>query len=185
MPARYSRDTAVSAIRSFYQFFATLPTLPPEYIWEPPSGGWPEISSISLGHLGHNKDVIDLLRHIPYINDTQIAFQTTAIDYASDAMKWCLDKNAAQQGSIVPYAAGIIPEHVAVLTDGGRYGSWLLLDTRAGIAASIHYRFQTLLKFVRYGDGFQSDGTSGTRLSAKRASRALASISYPSDPRVL
>lgn len=130
--SRYSRDEAVSAIRSFYQFFSTLPSLPPEYIWEPPSGGWAEINSHSLGHLGKNKDVIDLLRHIPYINDTQIAFQTTAIDYASDAMNWYRDKNAIQRECLVPFAAGEIPEEVVVLTDGGKWGSWLLLDTKAG-----------------------------------------------------
>lgn len=129
---RYSRDIAVSAIRSFYQFFATLPSLPPEYIWEPPSGGWPEITGTTLPHLGRNRDVIDLLRHIPYINDTQIAFQTTVIDYTSVAMKWCLDRNAVQQGDTIPHTAGVIPDYVAVLTDGGRLGSWLLLDTRAG-----------------------------------------------------
>jgi hypothetical protein len=137
MPPRYSHSSTVSAIRSFYQFFSTLPSLAPEYIWEPPSGGWSEINTISLSHLGKNKDVIDLLRHMPYINDTQIAFQTRGIDYTSDAMgsrsTWGLEKNGVQQQvELVPRAAGVIPEHVVTLTDGGRYGSWLLLDTRAG-----------------------------------------------------
>lgn len=128
---RYSRETTISTIRSFYQFFATLPSLPPEYIWEPPSSGWAEINNVSLSHLGKNKDVIELLKHIPYINDTQIAFQTTVIDYTRST--WCLDKNS-NGGDLVPSAAGVMPEYVVALTDGGRCGSWLLLDTRAGIS---------------------------------------------------
>jgi hypothetical protein len=31
-----------------------------------------------------------------------------------------------------PPGAGEIPAHVAVLTNGARYGSWLLLDTIEG-----------------------------------------------------
>lgn len=129
---RYSRDQTISAIRSFYQFFATLPSLPPEYIWEPPSSGWSEISSASLSHLGKNRDVIDLLRHIPYINDTQVAFETTVVDYTRST--WCLDKSS--NSGTLPPAAGVIPDYVVSLTDGGRYGSWLLLDTRAGTSLS-------------------------------------------------
>ncbi|KUJ08210.1 uncharacterized protein LY89DRAFT_725139 [Mollisia scopiformis] len=126
----YSRDAAVTAIRSFYQFFATLPSLAPEYIWEPPSGGWPEVNGTTLSRLSRNRDVVDLLRHIPYINDTQIAFHTTVIDYTAD-VKWSFDRSGAQ-GNVLPCGAGVLPEHVAVLTDGGKYGSWLLLDTQEG-----------------------------------------------------
>lgn len=131
---RYTRESAVAAIRSFYQFFATLPSLPPEYIWEPPTGGWPEINGNSLASLGKNRDVINLLRHIPYINDIQIAFQTTVIDYTSETVKWCFDKSVVK-GNILPGGGGVLPEHVAVLTDGGTRGSWLLLDTQEGISS--------------------------------------------------
>jgi hypothetical protein len=40
------------------------------------------------------------------------------------------------EGYIVPVGIGVIPEHVAILMMGGRYGSFLLVDTQEGRAVS-------------------------------------------------
>lgn len=128
----YSRDITIKAILSFYNYFATLPSLSPSEIVEAPPGGWPEITPETLAALKKNDDVIDLLKHLPYLNsDVQIAYKTNAIDYRGTDIKWCIDKGELE-GSIVPVGTGGLPNYVAVLSAGHRYGSWLLLDTRAG-----------------------------------------------------
>jgi hypothetical protein len=131
-PGSYSREEAVVAIRSFYEFFTTLPSLDPSDIDYPPPTGWPQITASSLAGLNKNEDVIDLLRHIPYITwDVQIAYQTHVIDYTGADVQQSIEKGQAE-GYIVPVGAGVVPEHVAILTMGGRYGSFLLLDTKEG-----------------------------------------------------
>lgn len=133
MPSRpYSRTEAVAALRSFYEFFATLPSLEPSEIRYPPPTGWPSITATSLAGLDKNEDVVDLLKHIPYITwDVQIAYQTHVIDYTGSDVQQSIEKRQSE-GYIVPVGAGVIPEHVAILTMGGRYGSFLLVDTQEG-----------------------------------------------------
>jgi hypothetical protein len=128
----YSLEGAVAAIRLFYEFFTTLPSLDPSDISYPPPSGWPEIDEESMAGLKKNKDVIELLKHIPYTPwDVQIAYQTHTINYRSPHIQEDIRKDQVE-GYIVPIGAGLIPEHVIPLTMGGRYGSALLLDTREG-----------------------------------------------------
>jgi hypothetical protein len=131
-PGSYSRTEAVATVRSFYEFFTTLPSLAPSDIDYPPETGWPQISAASHAGLNKNEDVIDLLKHLPYITwDVQIAYQTHVIDYTVSSVQQSIEKGQAE-GYIVPVGAGVIPEHVAVLTMEGRYGNFLLLDTKEG-----------------------------------------------------
>ncbi len=133
----YSRDATVAAVRSFYQFLTTLPALSPSAIKEPPPSGWPDINTTSHRQLKKQDDVIDLLRHLPYIDEhadgcTQVAYGTSAIQYNGASVKWCFACDKIE-GNIVPAGCGQLPEYVAVLTEGSRYGSWLLLDTQEGM----------------------------------------------------
>jgi hypothetical protein len=58
------------------------------------------------------------------------AYQTHVIDYTGSNVQDSIGKHQAE-GYIVPVGAGAIPEHVAILTmGGGRYGSFLLVDTQ-------------------------------------------------------
>lgn len=131
----YDRPKAIAAILSFYKFFSKQVTLDSSYIKEAPAGGWPSIDATFFAPLKRNDDVIDLLRHIPYIiDDTEIAFETHNINYSSRSeMQWDWDHSKHNfEGSLFPVSAGVIPPHVAVLTKGGKDGSWLLLDTQNG-----------------------------------------------------
>jgi hypothetical protein len=51
---------------SFYEYFTTLLSLDPSEIDYPPQTGWPEITAASPAGLNKNKDVIGLLKNIPY-----------------------------------------------------------------------------------------------------------------------
>ena len=62
---------------------------------------------------------------------TQIAYQTNAIDFRGPSVRWSIEKNKIP-GTMEPVGAGEIPEWVVSLSEGGRDGSWLLLDTREG-----------------------------------------------------
>ena len=132
----YSRGTAVKAVRSYYAFLAAkLGAIRPSCIIEPPVDGWPNITTTSLASLEKTDEVVDLLRHLPYIKgdskgdwNEKIAPETEAFQYGgADAMP---PNGTASVGW--PPGAGEIPAHVAVLTIGARYGSWLLLDTVEG-----------------------------------------------------
>jgi hypothetical protein len=134
--AAYSRDATVATVTAFYEFLTRLPRLPVSQIRRAPAEGWPELSGAYLAPLGKSPAVLDLLRHLPYIaNDgngcAQIAPWTQVISYSERTVKWVFDTGKVK-GLLEPVGAGTIPDHVAVLTEGGRYGSWLLLDTKAG-----------------------------------------------------
>ena len=128
----YSRDEAVAAVRSFYEFFTKTPSLDPSDIKYPPPEGWPGINVDSMAGLKKSAGVVDLLKHLPYTPwSVQIAYQTHVIDYrASDTQSDIA--GGELEGYIIPFGAGVIPEHVVPLTMGGRYGSALLLDTQEG-----------------------------------------------------
>lgn len=94
---------------------------------------------------------LELLKYIPYVTsitwDVQIAYQNHVINHAGSEVQQSIEKLQAE-GCIVPAGAGVVPEIVAILTKGWRYGSLLLLDTQEG------------LKKYRHGHGLYTDGTS-------------------------
>ncbi|KAH0365600.1 hypothetical protein KCU65_g5971, partial [Aureobasidium melanogenum] len=132
MTIKYDRNVAVEAIGSYYKFLATIPAIQASDILEPPTGGWPSITTESLAALGKDEVVVDLLRHLPYIGHTHdgnknISYDTAVINYSDGRL---YDNRSLN--SLVPTAAGILPAHVVSLTIGARYGSHLLLDTQEG-----------------------------------------------------
>ncbi|KAG9546555.1 hypothetical protein KCU77_g15824, partial [Aureobasidium melanogenum] len=132
MTIKYDRDIAVEAIRSYYKFLTTIPAIQTSDVLEPPTGGWPNITTTSLAALGKDEIVVDLLRYLPYIRRTHsgnenISYDTVVINYSDAEVhdNQPLDK-------LVPTAAGKLPAHVVSLTIGARYGSYLLLDAQQG-----------------------------------------------------
>ena len=60
------RGQLVSELTSFYEFLVSL-HLPADSLKRPPPGGWPNINQEQLAFLNKNDDVIDVLKHIPYV----------------------------------------------------------------------------------------------------------------------
>ena len=67
----YSRDEVVSELTSFYEFLVSM-YLSPDALRRPPPGGWPDITVERLAFLGKNESVINLLKHIPYIRQSEV-----------------------------------------------------------------------------------------------------------------
>ncbi|TQV93182.1 hypothetical protein IF1G_07760 [Cordyceps javanica] len=124
---------AVDAVRKYYNFLVEeLGAIPADCVEHAPEEGWPSISEGSLAGLEKTKEVVDVLRHLPYIKychgfNVQIAFGTEALDYrgaevaVGDRSRW------------IPHGSLEFPPHVVVLTaddSPGSYGSQILLDTK-------------------------------------------------------
>ena len=66
----YSRDEVVSELTLFYEFLVGL-HLPASAIKYPPPGRWPDITPEGLASavpaMHKNNDVLDLIRHIPFV----------------------------------------------------------------------------------------------------------------------
>lgn len=137
----YSLPAATSAIRSYYDFLTNQlprldPSASPPIILDPPSSGWPDLDAGILAALGKTAVVTDLLRHLPYLasdgaGSDLVGPYTRAIRYNGPDARWSLGRSNVE-GLLAPVGAGEVPAHVAVLTQGGRDGSWLLLDTETG-----------------------------------------------------
>lgn len=133
---KFSRESTVSAVRDFYQFLAKL-YLPPSSIIEPPEGGWPDVTQENLADLGKTDEVIDLLRHLPYIrddgeNDTpQVAPGTCFVDWSRLATRQVAGEDIllATEGD----EWNDVPSHVVGLALEARWAFNFNLDTKLGI----------------------------------------------------
>lgn len=61
------REELVSELTSFYEFLVGL-HIPEDRLKRAPPGGWPSINQQKLAYLNKDDDVIDVLKHIPYID---------------------------------------------------------------------------------------------------------------------
>jgi hypothetical protein len=143
-----SWKSIVEAVRLYYAFLSDhLGAIPSDCIVDAPEGGWPEITQSSLVGLEKTDAVIELLRHLPYMNtsnnhNTQIAFSTSAIDYRAIG-NYKVPKG--QRSRFPPAGDKEFPPHVVVLTEEGEdyHGSLLLLDLENGKSSG-------LLFFIEY-----------------------------------
>ncbi|WYZ45756.1 hypothetical protein EsH8_VIII_001072 [Colletotrichum jinshuiense] len=136
----YDRDEFVRLLTDYYDFCNRV-------FWDgtvahAPPGGWPSINQETLATLKRNDTVIDLLRHIPYVNYTGnnlslspfIMESTPVTDYRSEDLQKDICKGyieglvapiTGQDPPIPPSCAGI-----AICT--GRNGYQVILDTDDG-----------------------------------------------------
>jgi len=123
----YSRDSTVAAITSFYQHLTKHPYLDASALLLPPPTGWTTIDETALRAIGKTEAVIDLLRHLPYLDGKgsghMIAYETIPVDFTVDA--------TALIETIPEFP---IPGHCVYITDGsGREGYRLIIDTEEGV----------------------------------------------------
>ena len=128
-PSTYNRDAAISAITDLYESLTTLLYVEPTDILYPPPGGWRHISQQNevFASLNKSDEVIELLRHLPYLdsrhNQWYIRPWSTACDY--------VNKDPRNYLPVVPDEFQF-PPWVINLTDSGRYGKSLMFDTSDG-----------------------------------------------------
>lgn len=128
-PSTYNREQIVAAVTDFYQFLTTLPYVEPDDILYPPPEGWPQITENKFAFLNKTDEVIELLRHLPYLDSTRgewIVFPwTNCCDYLKEDVK-----------AYIPYPPEDdyeFPPWVINLTySKGKYGKYLMLDTTDG-----------------------------------------------------
>lgn len=66
----YNRDQVIAAVTGYYDFLTRL-HVEPKDIRRPPPGGWSEISQNAFKSLQKSDTVIDLLKHLPYIENDE------------------------------------------------------------------------------------------------------------------
>lgn len=141
---------------------AKVPFYDPAWILEPPPSGWPEITPKRLTPLGKTDEVVTLLAHLPYLelpgsNDERhspsrrwplIGESMRLYDFRSALYLHGMDAAAAataarsasedheQADSYFQMDWGApfitLPPWVVCLTNGGKYGHYVLLDTSDG-----------------------------------------------------
>ena len=144
----YSRDETVAAVRDYYAFLASM-FMDPSYILEPPLGGWPSITSEAAKDLGKSDEVIDLLRHLPYVRRQPglnlpegtpggrfIDWKYT-VERLSDEDVWADVELIAAEGEEDQFG-GKIPSGCIGLVHGGllmgnELPDVILLDTKSGL----------------------------------------------------
>ncbi|KAJ5678351.1 uncharacterized protein N7477_003984 [Penicillium maclennaniae] len=130
-PSTYNREAATSAITDLYESLTTLLYVEPTDILYPPPGGWPHITQENEAFASLNKtdEVIELLRHLPYLDSRRNAWYirpwSTICDY--------VNKDPRKYVSVVPDEFKF-PPWVINITDSGRYGKSLIFDTSDGTA---------------------------------------------------
>lgn len=127
-PSAFSRAAIITAIKEFYSILITLPYIPPSALVFPPEEGWDGVNSSELKARGKTDEVVELLRHLPYLKSTEarkrwmIGPDTVEIAYCDGELY-----DSVLDG-IQP-----VPGHCIWLSDlESRDGTALLLDTHAG-----------------------------------------------------
>ncbi|KAI0017891.1 hypothetical protein F4780DRAFT_566146 [Xylariomycetidae sp. FL0641] len=135
----YSRDEVISVIRIYYHFLTKL-YLDESEVVSPPSEGWPTIANLRC--MGKTDEVIELLKHLPYIQriEDDGAQAAPGCHFADWRQLSCaaspessVDGQRLRLCSEPPELLAKIPPHVIGLTYGGRSNPSFLLDTQRGI----------------------------------------------------
>lgn len=125
-----TRSKTIDAILDFYRFLTDIPYIPPEKLMIPSGiGGWDGVKAEELAKRGKTDEVIDLLSHLPYLDQElygdhwTLAYNTLHINYAKGELySYFIEKDQA----ILP-----LPGHIIWLSEGfERAGYYLLLNTQ-------------------------------------------------------
>ncbi|KAF9697354.1 hypothetical protein EKO04_004553 [Ascochyta lentis] len=84
---RYARDEIVKIVSDFYTFLTRL-HIPTSALKHPPPEGWPNINPETTKSFNKSPLVIDLIKHLPYIADTNSGEMITNIHYKCDVVDW-------------------------------------------------------------------------------------------------
>ncbi|QKX58622.1 uncharacterized protein TRUGW13939_05747 [Talaromyces rugulosus] len=124
-----TRSKAIDAILDFYRFLTDIPYIPPEKLMIPSGTGWDGVNAEELQRRGKTDEVIDLLRHLPYLDQElyshhwTLSYNTLHINYANGEL---YDDFLEKDQAVLP-----LPGHIIWLSKGfERAGYYLLLNTQ-------------------------------------------------------
>jgi hypothetical protein len=134
-PPTINCDEIIDIVSNFYNFLTAHPFLPASSIKKPPSEGWPEEYREIWRKMGKSEEVVDLLAHLPYIDDANWVWfhDTMPINYTSPLNLRRINDNWESKRYLFEPPEQILPPHVFSLTNGRLYGIWVLLDVQAGM----------------------------------------------------
>ena len=134
----YNRDVVVRCLTRLYETLVQMGYMEDSNIQRAPPGGWDDtkIDAKSFRIMGRNETVIDLLRHLPYLEDVyEVMPDTKPIKYLDQRWDDSLTDKMAESKSLVnlllmPFETP--PEPGMICLTDGRDGDWLLIDTQNG-----------------------------------------------------
>jgi hypothetical protein len=83
----YSRDELVAIIDDFYTFLTTF-YIPASAVKRPSPEGWPNITPATTKGFRKSPAVIDLIKHLPYIDEKESKKMINNIHYKSDVLDY-------------------------------------------------------------------------------------------------
>jgi hypothetical protein len=86
-PPRLSREELVTIISDFYTFLTTF-YIPSSSLKHPPPGGWPNITLETTKGFNKAPYAIDLMKHLPYIDEAGAQEMITNIHYKCDVVDY-------------------------------------------------------------------------------------------------
>jgi hypothetical protein len=126
MPTMTSISDIADALMAFYKQVIRHPYLDDAALKVPPSTGWKTIDSAALRDLGKKEAVIEVLKHLPYLeaggqyDRLLVQYETVAIAYSRKPTSWMEEVNP-------------LPGNCVYLTEGvDREGYSLILDVDKG-----------------------------------------------------
>lgn len=84
---RIDRDEIVRIITNFYTFLTKL-HIPESALKHPPPRGWPNITPETTESFNKSPLVVDLIKHLPYIDEKDAREMITHIQYKCDVIDW-------------------------------------------------------------------------------------------------
>ncbi|KAG9252571.1 uncharacterized protein F5Z01DRAFT_660968 [Emericellopsis atlantica] len=135
----YSQEDTVRAFRDYYAFLAKM-YVDESLIINPPSGGWPSITKERYRGMGKTDVVIELLRHLPYLDEFSgdfLAVQTAPYTTFWNFVLGCNGSGKEAESTKLytegPQFTDSIPAHVIGLSSGENDPLLFLLDTQFGV----------------------------------------------------
>lgn len=142
----YDRDVVVRCIKRHYELLLKAAYFDPREIQFPPDEGWSDeqLAVDIMRVLGRTEEVIDLLRHLPYIKqldggwEDEVYLYTQHLSYMRDTSPFKSSTVEKCQGKtmfdklLMPGDADWPASFIALSRD--THGTWWIIDTAKGLA---------------------------------------------------
>lgn len=136
----YDREECIAAVRDYYHFLTKL-YLDESDIEEPPEDGWPNVTADTMRGLGKTDEVIQLLRHLPYVRRDERVQGGPWVEFANwreTAGEHGIVSDEDGESALVcseppEYVDNIPPQVISLTSNESELGGIFLLDTERGI----------------------------------------------------